>query len=82
MEGEKEYIQETTKWGGTGGYHECRGEIRNVPNMMADNIAASGQKEAPEGMITGLISEQINSRPIIYSRKVQGRMELADSPIY
>eukprot|EP00965_Chrysotila_dentata_P199290 6179292-Pleurochrysis_carterae.AAC.4 len=49
---------------------------------MADNIAARKQEEAPEGMATGLISKQIKSRPIIYSKRVQGHMGLADSPIY
>eukprot|EP00965_Chrysotila_dentata_P193918 6176041-Pleurochrysis_carterae.AAC.3 len=53
-----------------------------VPNILADNIAAKEQEEAPEGMITALINKQIKSRPIIYSRKVQGQMELADNPIY
>eukprot|EP00965_Chrysotila_dentata_P216583 6189458-Pleurochrysis_carterae.AAC.1 len=53
-----------------------------VPNIIADNIAAKEQGEAPEGMITSLISKQIKSRPIIYNRKVQGHMELADNPIY
>eukprot|EP00965_Chrysotila_dentata_P011791 386921-Pleurochrysis_carterae.AAC.2 len=49
---------------------------------MADNIAAKEQEEAPERMVTGLISKQIKSRPIIHSKKVRGHMELADSPIY
>eukprot|EP00965_Chrysotila_dentata_P234990 6200488-Pleurochrysis_carterae.AAC.1 len=49
---------------------------------MADNIAAKEQAEAPEGMITGLISEQVTSRPMIYNRKIQGHTELADGPIY
>eukprot|EP00965_Chrysotila_dentata_P079860 2633598-Pleurochrysis_carterae.AAC.1 len=53
-----------------------------ISNSIADNIAAKGQEEAPEGMVTGLISKQIKSRPNIYSRKVQEHMELADSPIY
>eukprot|EP00965_Chrysotila_dentata_P243175 6205272-Pleurochrysis_carterae.AAC.4 len=48
---------------------------------MADNIAAKEQAEAPEGMITGLISKQITSRPIIYNRNVKGQVELADGPI-
>eukprot|EP00965_Chrysotila_dentata_P090937 3001955-Pleurochrysis_carterae.AAC.1 len=33
-------------------------------------------------MVTGLTSKQIKSRPIIYSRKVQGHRELADSPFH
>eukprot|EP00965_Chrysotila_dentata_P061596 2039970-Pleurochrysis_carterae.AAC.1 len=33
-------------------------------------------------MVTGLISKQVRSRPIIYNRKVQGQAELADNPIY
>eukprot|EP00965_Chrysotila_dentata_P103780 3426464-Pleurochrysis_carterae.AAC.1 len=53
-----------------------------VPNKMADNIAAREQEESPEGMVTGLISKQIRSRLIIYSRKVQGHMELVDSLVY
>eukprot|EP00965_Chrysotila_dentata_P187915 6172421-Pleurochrysis_carterae.AAC.1 len=53
-----------------------------TPNILADNIAAQAQEEAPEGMITGLIGKHIKSRPIIYSRKVQGQVELADNPIY
>eukprot|EP00965_Chrysotila_dentata_P083329 2748998-Pleurochrysis_carterae.AAC.1 len=52
------------------------------PNVIADNIAAQEQEAAPEGMVTGLISKQVKSRPIIYSRKVMGRMESADIPIY
>eukprot|EP00965_Chrysotila_dentata_P257308 6212846-Pleurochrysis_carterae.AAC.2 len=51
--------------------------------MIADNIAAGGQAEASEGVITGLISKkQVTSRPIIYIRNIQGHMELADGPIY
>eukprot|EP00965_Chrysotila_dentata_P153743 5082442-Pleurochrysis_carterae.AAC.1 len=49
---------------------------------MWDNIAAKEQAEAPEGMITGFISKQVKSRPIIYNRKVKGRIELAGGPIY
>eukprot|EP00965_Chrysotila_dentata_P176308 5821710-Pleurochrysis_carterae.AAC.1 len=33
-------------------------------------------------MVTGLISKQVKSRPIIYNRKVMGHIELADNPIY
>eukprot|EP00965_Chrysotila_dentata_P047770 1584467-Pleurochrysis_carterae.AAC.4 len=53
-----------------------------VPNTIADNIAAKEETEAPKGMITGLISKQVRSRPIIYNGKVKGYMELADGPIY
>eukprot|EP00965_Chrysotila_dentata_P071034 2347297-Pleurochrysis_carterae.AAC.1 len=53
-----------------------------TPNVLADNIATQAQEEAPEGMVTGLISKQVRSRPIIYNRKVQGQVELADNPIY
>eukprot|EP00965_Chrysotila_dentata_P162228 5357134-Pleurochrysis_carterae.AAC.1 len=53
-----------------------------TPNVIADNIAAQVQEETPEGMIVGLVSKQVRSRPVIYSRKVQGQVELADSPIY
>eukprot|EP00965_Chrysotila_dentata_P073684 2434212-Pleurochrysis_carterae.AAC.1 len=53
-----------------------------IPNVIADNIAAQEQEAAPEGMITGLISKQVKSRPIIYNRKVIGHTELADIPIY
>eukprot|EP00965_Chrysotila_dentata_P037333 1242105-Pleurochrysis_carterae.AAC.1 len=53
-----------------------------VPNIIADNIASRGQEEPPDGMKTGLISKQVKSRPIIYARQVQGRVELADGPIY
>eukprot|EP00965_Chrysotila_dentata_P246230 6207036-Pleurochrysis_carterae.AAC.1 len=37
---------------------------------------------APEGMITGLISKQVKSRPMIYNRRVMGHTEQADIPIY
>eukprot|EP00965_Chrysotila_dentata_P164556 5432149-Pleurochrysis_carterae.AAC.1 len=50
--------------------------------MIADNVAAQEQEATPEGMVTGLISKQVRSRPIIYSRKVRGHKELADNPIY
>eukprot|EP00965_Chrysotila_dentata_P204463 6182349-Pleurochrysis_carterae.AAC.1 len=53
-----------------------------VLNVLADNIAAQEQEEAPEGAVTGLISKQVKSKPIIYNRKVMGHVELADSPIY
>eukprot|EP00965_Chrysotila_dentata_P024130 799685-Pleurochrysis_carterae.AAC.1 len=53
-----------------------------IPNIVADNVAAQEQEATPEGMVTGLISKQVKSRPIIYSRKVLGHTELADSPIY
>eukprot|EP00965_Chrysotila_dentata_P083025 2739098-Pleurochrysis_carterae.AAC.1 len=53
-----------------------------VPNIIADGIASREQEEPPEGMITGMLSKQVRSRPIIYARKVQGRVELADGPIY
>eukprot|EP00965_Chrysotila_dentata_P162229 5357135-Pleurochrysis_carterae.AAC.1 len=53
-----------------------------TPNVLADNIAAQVQEEAPEGMIAGLVSKQVTSRPVIYSRKVRGQVELADNPIY
>eukprot|EP00965_Chrysotila_dentata_P089867 2966382-Pleurochrysis_carterae.AAC.1 len=33
-------------------------------------------------MVTGLVSKQVRSRPVIYDRIVQGRRELADSLIY
>eukprot|EP00965_Chrysotila_dentata_P159353 5263900-Pleurochrysis_carterae.AAC.1 len=33
-------------------------------------------------MIAGLVSKQVKSRPVIYSRKVQRQVELADNPIY
>eukprot|EP00965_Chrysotila_dentata_P022210 734629-Pleurochrysis_carterae.AAC.1 len=54
----------------------------HVPNTIADNIAAKEHEEAPEGMVTGLISKQIRSRPVIYNRIGQGHRELADCPIY
>eukprot|EP00965_Chrysotila_dentata_P083280 2747570-Pleurochrysis_carterae.AAC.1 len=53
-----------------------------IPNIIADNVAAQEQEAAPEGMVTGLISKQVKSRPIIYNRKVMGKIELADNPIY
>eukprot|EP00965_Chrysotila_dentata_P056304 1867925-Pleurochrysis_carterae.AAC.1 len=53
-----------------------------TPNVLADNIASKDQEGMPEGMVTGLISKQVRSRPIIYNRKVQGQVELADIPIY
>eukprot|EP00965_Chrysotila_dentata_P254542 6211911-Pleurochrysis_carterae.AAC.1 len=53
-----------------------------VPNIIADSIASRDQEEPPEGMITGMLSKQVRSRPIIYAKKVQGRVELADGPIY
>eukprot|EP00965_Chrysotila_dentata_P031292 1041842-Pleurochrysis_carterae.AAC.1 len=53
-----------------------------IPNVIADNIAIRAQGESPEGMVTGLISKQVKSRPIIYKRKVGGQAELADNPIY
>eukprot|EP00965_Chrysotila_dentata_P179353 5922858-Pleurochrysis_carterae.AAC.1 len=40
-----------------------------TPNVIADNIAAQEQEATPEGMVTGLISKQVKSRPIIYSRR-------------
>eukprot|EP00965_Chrysotila_dentata_P091925 3034475-Pleurochrysis_carterae.AAC.1 len=52
-----------------------------IPNVIVDNIAAR-EEEAVPGMVTGLISKQVKSRPIIYSRKVMGHIELADIPIY
>eukprot|EP00965_Chrysotila_dentata_P181787 6001098-Pleurochrysis_carterae.AAC.2 len=36
-----------------------------IPNVIADNIAAQEQETTPEGMVTGLISKQVKSRPII-----------------
>eukprot|EP00965_Chrysotila_dentata_P084853 2800891-Pleurochrysis_carterae.AAC.1 len=39
-----------------------------IPNVIADNIAAQEEAVAP-GMDIGLISKQVTSRPIIYSRK-------------
>eukprot|EP00965_Chrysotila_dentata_P124710 4123030-Pleurochrysis_carterae.AAC.1 len=53
-----------------------------IPNVLADNIAIRAQEEPQEGMITGLISKQVKSRPIIHNRKVMGHAELADNPIY
>eukprot|EP00965_Chrysotila_dentata_P261084 6214132-Pleurochrysis_carterae.AAC.4 len=53
-----------------------------IPNSIADSIAANEQTKGSEGMITGLISKQVKSRPIIYNRNVLGNMELADGPIY
>eukprot|EP00965_Chrysotila_dentata_P184098 6078766-Pleurochrysis_carterae.AAC.1 len=53
-----------------------------IPNVIADTLAAQEQEAAPEGMITGLISKQVKSRPIIYSRRVRGHMEMADMLIY
>eukprot|EP00965_Chrysotila_dentata_P190912 6174192-Pleurochrysis_carterae.AAC.1 len=87
---------ETTKWSGTRSYHECKGKPGNgdlhvvpvtcwiIPNVTADNVAAQEQEATPEGMVTGLISKQVKSRPMIYSRKVMGHIvvELADNPIY
>eukprot|EP00965_Chrysotila_dentata_P042520 1410187-Pleurochrysis_carterae.AAC.1 len=46
-----------------------------VPNVLEDNIATQEQEESPEGAVTGLISKQIKSRPIIYIRKVMGNVE-------
>eukprot|EP00965_Chrysotila_dentata_P251566 6210125-Pleurochrysis_carterae.AAC.7 len=53
-----------------------------IPNVVADNVAAQEQQATPEGMITGLISKQVKSRPIIHSKSVMGHEELADIPIY
>eukprot|EP00965_Chrysotila_dentata_P067065 2219887-Pleurochrysis_carterae.AAC.1 len=53
-----------------------------IPNVIADDIVAQEQEAAPEGMVTGLISKQVKSRPIIYKRRVMGQIELADIPIY
>eukprot|EP00965_Chrysotila_dentata_P100681 3326828-Pleurochrysis_carterae.AAC.1 len=53
-----------------------------IPNVIADNIATQEQEAAPEGMITGLISKEVKSRPLTYNRKVRGITELADIPIY
>eukprot|EP00965_Chrysotila_dentata_P078984 2604930-Pleurochrysis_carterae.AAC.1 len=53
-----------------------------VPNIIANSIATKEQEKAPEGMIVGLISKQVKSRPAIHNRRVQGHMELADGPIY
>eukprot|EP00965_Chrysotila_dentata_P186135 6145660-Pleurochrysis_carterae.AAC.1 len=53
-----------------------------IPNVLAYNIAAQEQEAAPNGMITGLISKQVKSRPLIYNRRVMEHTELADIPIY
>eukprot|EP00965_Chrysotila_dentata_P202399 6181100-Pleurochrysis_carterae.AAC.2 len=53
-----------------------------IPNVIADNVAAQEQEATPEGMVTRLISKQVKSRPITYSRKAMGQMELGDNPIY
>eukprot|EP00965_Chrysotila_dentata_P015254 504469-Pleurochrysis_carterae.AAC.1 len=53
-----------------------------IPNIIADNVVAQEQEATPEGMVSGLISKQVKSRPIVYSRKALGRTELADDPIY
>eukprot|EP00965_Chrysotila_dentata_P114137 3773628-Pleurochrysis_carterae.AAC.1 len=53
-----------------------------IPNVLADNGASQAQEEAPEGIVTGLISKQVKSRPIIYSRRVLGHEESEDNPIY
>eukprot|EP00965_Chrysotila_dentata_P172734 5700416-Pleurochrysis_carterae.AAC.1 len=53
-----------------------------TPNLLADNIAAQEQEAAPNGMISGLISKQVKSKPLIYHRRVMGNTELADIPIY
>eukprot|EP00965_Chrysotila_dentata_P086283 2847088-Pleurochrysis_carterae.AAC.1 len=66
MEGKKEHIHESSKWSGTRSHYECKGKPGN------DNTAAQEQEETTEGMFTGLISKQVKSRPIIYSRKVMG----------
>eukprot|EP00965_Chrysotila_dentata_P090029 2971467-Pleurochrysis_carterae.AAC.1 len=50
--------------------------------LIADNVAAREQEKTPEGMVTGLISKQVKSRPITYGRKVMGKTELADNPVY
>eukprot|EP00965_Chrysotila_dentata_P257566 6212928-Pleurochrysis_carterae.AAC.1 len=52
-----------------------------VPNTFADGIAAKEQTEAPNGMITEIMSKQVKSRPVIDNRKVKGQVELADGPI-
>eukprot|EP00965_Chrysotila_dentata_P028707 953803-Pleurochrysis_carterae.AAC.1 len=51
-----------------------------VPNIIADSIASKDHEEPPEGMIIGLLSKQVKSRPVIYGMKVQGRIEMADGP--
>eukprot|EP00965_Chrysotila_dentata_P134905 4462438-Pleurochrysis_carterae.AAC.1 len=53
-----------------------------VPNIIADSVASKEHGVPPAGMITSLLSKQVKSRPVIYGRKVQGRTELADAPIY
>eukprot|EP00965_Chrysotila_dentata_P000190 6072-Pleurochrysis_carterae.AAC.1 len=37
-----------------------------TPNVIADNVAAQEQEATPEGMVIGLISMQVKSRPIIF----------------
>eukprot|EP00965_Chrysotila_dentata_P078655 2592327-Pleurochrysis_carterae.AAC.2 len=53
-----------------------------VPNIIVDSITSGGHEEPSDGMITGLLSKQVKSRPIIYGRRVQGRVEMADGPTY
>eukprot|EP00965_Chrysotila_dentata_P141758 4685256-Pleurochrysis_carterae.AAC.2 len=53
-----------------------------VPDITADSMATKEHGKAPDGMITGLLSKQVKSRPLICGRKVQGSIELADGPIY
>eukprot|EP00965_Chrysotila_dentata_P254779 6211989-Pleurochrysis_carterae.AAC.3 len=53
-----------------------------VPNIIADSITSKEYEVPPARMITGLLSKQVKSRPVIYGRKVQGRIEMADGPIY
>eukprot|EP00965_Chrysotila_dentata_P259543 6213594-Pleurochrysis_carterae.AAC.1 len=53
-----------------------------VPNIIADNMATKEHGKASDGMITGLLNKQVKSRPVIYDRKGQGNIELADGPIY
>eukprot|EP00965_Chrysotila_dentata_P194526 6176418-Pleurochrysis_carterae.AAC.6 len=53
-----------------------------VPNIIADSIASKEHEDPPEGMIIGLLSKQVKSRPVIYGRKVLGRVEMAGGPIY
>eukprot|EP00965_Chrysotila_dentata_P241801 6204499-Pleurochrysis_carterae.AAC.2 len=77
MEGKKEHIQETTKWSGIKAITNVRENLGTVifmwspshvgifPNVLVDNITAQEQEAAPEGMVTGLISKQVKSRPII-----------------
>eukprot|EP00965_Chrysotila_dentata_P217249 6189874-Pleurochrysis_carterae.AAC.3 len=62
LKGEKEYIQEITKWSGLEAITNARekletvifmwipSHVRMVPNIMAYNIAARQQEEAPEAM--------------------------------